>query len=215
MLIILKQVFLKYFNERHFHVGLNLYYTLLDNYITRDYFQINNASTILYDEEEGVIVANMNKGRAYILGSTFTFKGSINNHLFTRGSLTYTKGKAYDTEEPLSSIPPLFGLLEFGFEKEKFQASLSWNFNAKKNLEDYNLREGIDNIEQTPYIDEIDAYYGNPSWSIINVSSMYKMNKGLTLFLNVDNIFDLHYKEFASSISAPGRNISISALVNI
>jgi hemoglobin/transferrin/lactoferrin receptor protein len=206
---------LKYFNERKFHTGLNIYYTLLNNYITRDYFEINNASTIMYDSEEGTVVANVNKNNAYIVGSTFSFKGNINNTWHSKGSLTYTKGKTYDTKLPLSSIPPLFGNIEIGFEKERFQANLNWKFNAKKRLEDYNLIEGIDNLEQTPYNNLTNNYFGNPQWSIFSINTNYKLNRSLTFFVNIDNIFDTHYKEFASSISAPGRNLSLSVLMHI
>tara|TARA_R110001583_G_scaffold35585_3_gene118227 strand:+ start:16687 stop:19143 length:2457 start_codon:yes stop_codon:yes gene_type:complete len=206
---------LKYFNNKKFQVGLNIYYTLLDNYITRDVFEINNSSTIMYDGEQANVVANVNKDNAYIVGSTFSFKGNLNPIWFTKGSITYTKGKAYDTKEPLSSIPPLFGSLEIGFEKERFQAGLNWKFNAEKQLKDYNLIEGIDNIEQTPLDTNGNPTYGNPSWNTFNMNSNYKINNSLTLFVNIDNIFDNHYKEFASSINAPGRNIAISLLAKI
>lgn len=206
---------LKYFNNKKFQAGLNIYYTLLHNYITRDYFEVNNSGTIFYDGEEGVVVANVNKDNAYIIGGTLSFKGRLNNFLHTKGSFTYTKGKAYDTKEPLSSIPPMFGMIEVGFEKERFKANLNWKFNSKKRITDYNLIEGIDNIEQTPYNSITDTYYGNPSWSTFNFNSNFKINNNFTFFVNVDNIFDIHYKEFASSISAPGRNLSISALINI
>ncbi len=206
---------LKYFNNKKFNVGLNVYYTLLNNYITRDFFEINNAPTILYDGEEGTVVANVNKDNAYITGSTFSFKGNINETWNTKGSLTYTKGKTYDTKLPLSSIPPLFGNLEIGFEKDRFQANLNWRFNAKKRLEDYNLIEGIDNIEQTPYNALTDSFYGNPAWNTFSLHSNYKISNSFTLFLNIDNILNTHYKEFASSISAPGRNFSISANLTI
>jgi len=206
---------LKYFNNKKFHTGLNIYYTLLNNYITRDYFEINNSSTIVYDGEEGTILANVNKNNAYIIGSTFSFKGNINETWNTKGSLTYTKGKTYDTKLPLSSIPPLFGNIAIGYEKDRFQANLNWRFNAKKRLKDYNLIEGIDNLEQTPYNVTTDSYYGNPKWNTFSIHSNYKISNSFTLFLNVDNIFDTHYKEFASSISAPGRNLSLSVNLNI
>ena len=206
---------LKYFNNRKFHTGINIYYTLLNNYITRDYFEVNNSPTIMYDGEEGTVVANVNKDNAYIVGSTFSFKGNINNTWHSKGSLTYTKGKTYDTKLPLSSIPPLFGNLEIGFEKERFQANLNWKFNAKKRLEDYNLIEGIDNLEQTPYNSITDSYFGNPKWNTFSVNANYKLSNSFTIFLNVDNILDTHYKEFASSISAPGRNLSVTFLLKV
>ncbi|MCF6180615.1 TonB-dependent receptor [Lutibacter sp.] len=205
---------LKYFNNRKFSMSLSTYYILLNNYITRDYFKINNSSTIIYDGEEGNVVANVNKGNAYILGGTYSFTGKINNYLTSKASLTYTKGKAYDTHLPLSSIPPLFGSFEIGYQKNKFQASINWRFNAQKKLKDYNLVEGIDNVEQTPFNPKTNFYEGNPSWSIFNINTNYRFNNSITAYLKLDNIFDIHYKEFASSISNAGRNISISLLIN-
>ncbi|WP_457610984.1 TonB-dependent receptor plug domain-containing protein, partial [Lutibacter sp.] len=70
---------LKYFNNKRFQIGLDVYYTLLNNYITRDYFSINNSETIMYDGEEGNVVANVNKDNAYIIGSTFSFRGNLNS----------------------------------------------------------------------------------------------------------------------------------------
>ena len=206
---------LKYFNNRKSHVGLNLYYTLLDNYITRDYFEINNSPTIIYNGEEGNVMANVNKNNAYIIGSTFSFKANINANWSIKGSLTYTKGKAYDTNLPLSSIPPLFGDIEISYNYKNLQAGLNWKFNAKKSIKDYNLVEGIDNEEQTPYNSLTDSYYGNPSWNTFNFNSNYKINNSIKVFMNVENIFDVHYKEFASAISSPGRNLSLSFLLEI
>ncbi|MFD1292847.1 TonB-dependent receptor plug domain-containing protein [Lutibacter holmesii] len=205
----------KYFYNKRFHMGLDVYYTLLHNYITRDYYEMDGSSTIIYDGEEANTMANVNKGNAYIYGSTFSFSGNFNPMWYTKGSLTYTKGEAYDTKNKLSSIPPLFGMLEVGFEKDNFQVGLNWTFNGEKTLENYNLVEGIDNIEETPYNASLDTYYGSPSWSIFNVNANYRLNKNFSFFVNVDNIFDIHYKEFASAISAPGRGLSMSVLLNI
>ena len=206
---------LKYFNSKKFQTGLTIYYTLLNNYITRGQFEINNSSTIMYDGELGNVIANVNKDKAYIVGSTFSFRGNLNSLWFSKGSITYTKGKAYDTNLSLSSIPPVFGLLEIGFEKERIQASLNWKFNTKKRLQDYNLIEGIDNIEQTPFNAATNNYFGSPSWNTLNFNANYKLSSKVTLYTNITNIFDSHYKEFASSISAPGRNLSLSFLIKI
>ena len=205
----------KYFYNRRFHMGLDVYYTLLHNYITRDYYEVNGSSTIMYDGEEVNTMANVNKGNAYIYGSTFSFNGNFNPTWYTKGSITYTKGMAYDTNNRLSSIPPLFGMLEVGFEKDRFQVGLNWAFNGEKTIENYNLVEGIDNIEETPYNASLDSYYGSPSWSIFNLNANYRLNNNFSFFVNLDNIFDIHYKEFASAISAPGRNLSASVLINI
>jgi len=205
---------LKHFNNKKFNISFNTYYTLLDNYIARDAILFNGSPTILYDGELAQIIANVNHKTAYIVGSTLSFKGRFNNNWNTGGSFTYTKGKTYDTKLPLSSIPPFFGNIEIGYSKNKFETALNFKFNGRKKLKDYNLIEGIDNIEQTPFSNTTNQYYGTPSWNTLNFYSKYQVSSAIGLQFRVDNIFDIHYKEFASSISASGRNFSISMLIN-
>ncbi|WP_117880166.1 TonB-dependent receptor [Aureibaculum luteum] len=205
---------LKYFNKKKFYVSGTVYYTLLDNYITREGFMLNGNTTMIYEGEEANIVANVNKDQAYIYGGTFDVKGTISDHLSTRASVTYTKGKAYDTEEPLSSIPPLFGMVELSHEKGRFNSSIDFKFNGRKRPEDYNITEDIDRYDETPYLAETDSYYGTPAWTTLNINSKYKLSKNLDFMVAIDNIFDNHYKEFASGISAPGRNFSFTLLGN-
>ena len=206
---------LKYFSDRTFRAGFNFYYTLLSNYIARDYFMLNGSSEIMYDGEEGNVVANINKDAAHIVGSTFSIKGNLSSYWFTKGSITYTSGRSHDTNQPLSSIPPIFGMAELSYDNDRFQANLNWRFNGKKKLNDYNLIEGIDNIEQTPFDSETNSYLGTPSWNTFNLNANYKFSNHFSLFINLDNILDTHYKEFASSISAAGRNVSLTILVKV
>ncbi len=204
---------IKYFNHKKSNLSFTTYYTLLNRYITREAFQLNGSPTIEYDGEIVNTIANVNKGTASIYGATVSFNGKITSQFFGKASATYTKGKANDTGDPLSSIPPLFGMLEFGYLKNKWETSLNFRFNAKKQFSDYNLIEGIDNIEQTPFNTQTGAYdLGNPSWRTITYNLSYRPNKKIHLILNVANIFDQHYKEFASAISAPGRNFTLSIL---
>jgi len=205
---------IKYFDEKKTYLGLTTYYTLLNNYIVRGPFTINGESQIYYNGELANVVANVNMGNAYIVGGTMTFKGQLSNTWNTRASLTYTKGTAYDTGEPLSSIPPLFGNVEFNYVRNRIETGLNFVFNSFKSVDDYNLSEGIDNIEQTPYILEDDSYYGSPSWYTLNYYMRIKTSKYVDVLINIDNILDHHYKEFASGISAPGRNFSFTVIGN-
>jgi hemoglobin/transferrin/lactoferrin receptor protein len=205
---------LKYLNDKKFNFGLNVYYTLLNNYIARESFSINGGSTILYDDEIVATFANLNNKNAYIVGSTFSFKGRFQNYWSTNGSVTYTKGKSYDLGLPLSSIPPVFGNLELIFAKNKYELALNYRFNGTKKIEDYNLVEGIDNEEQTPYDSLTGQHVGTPNWNTFSFYSKYKISETIDFQFRVDNIFDQHYKEFASAISTPGRNFSVSVFIN-
>ncbi|MCA0932942.1 TonB-dependent receptor [Lutimonas saemankumensis] len=205
---------IKFFDEKKSFVGLTGYYTLLNNYIVRAPYILNGSSQIIYDGELSNVVANVNKGNAYLIGGTFTFKGQLTNTWNTRATITYTEGNTYDTEEPLSSIPPLFGRVEFNYVRNRIETGMNMVFNGIKKAEDYNLSEGIDNIEETPYLIDQDAYYGTPPWYTLNYYMRIKTSKYVDLLINVDNIMDHHYKEFASAISAPGRNFSFTVIGN-
>ena len=209
---------LQYFNNRMFSISANVYYTLLDNYIIRAPFdrfrQEEGASVIAYDGEDNLeVVANVNRGNAAIKGGTFSFQGAFDHSWQAKGSVTYTEGRTYDTKTPLSSIPPLFGNLFLSYQNHKAEFQLGYEFNAAKKVKDYNLEEGIDNLFQTPVIDQSATedrykYAGTPSWETFNLSVHFEMNPNTAFLFQVDNLFDRHYKEFASGISAPGRNFS-------
>lgn len=204
---------LKYINDKKFNIGLSVYYSLLDKYISRQPFALDGNSTIIYDGETVETFANVNHNNAYITGTTFSFGGKVFGNWKTHGSITYTKGESMNSDLPLSSIPPIFGDLELQFAKNRFEASLNFRFNGTKELNQYNLSEGIDNIEQTPVDINSGEYLGTPSWNIFNFYMKYKVSKKVDFQININNIFDLHYKEFASGISSPGRNFSASFFI--
>ncbi|MGK0127492.1 MAG: hemoglobin/transferrin/lactoferrin receptor protein [Candidatus Azotimanducaceae bacterium] len=205
---------LKYLNDKKFNLGLNIYYSLLDKYISREQFSLGGDSSIIYDGEEVETYANVNNDNAYIAGTTFSFGGKVIDNLKINGSITYTKGESTDTNLPLSSIPPIFGDLEVLFAKNRFEVALNFRFNGSKELNEYNLVEGIDNIEQSPFNTSTQKHLGTPSWNTFNFYSKHKISKALSLQVNIDNIFDIHYKEFASGISSAGRNFSLSLFFN-
>ena len=57
---------------------------------------------------------------------------------------------------------------------------------------------------------DIDMYFGSPSWVTLGFNSSYAFNQHWKLQGMIGNLFDEHYREFASGISAPGRNFSFS-----
>jgi len=211
----------KYFNKKKFRIGFSTYYTLLDHYIQRDFVldANGNKTQIEFDGEFGNAVSNQNKGTAYITGFTANYLGKVSENWTTSGFITYTKGRTYDTKEAMSSIPPLFGQFEINYKNYKIELGANLRFNSKKDIEDYNFTEGIDNVEETPIINptatsDIDKYFGSPSWCTLGFNGKYIVNNNLSVQARISNLFDEHYKEFASGISAPGRNLSLSFIAN-
>ncbi|WP_299016094.1 TonB-dependent receptor [uncultured Polaribacter sp.] len=212
---------LKYFNDKKFRIGANVYYTLLNNYIQRDFVFNEDGSIqqVEFDGEFGNAVSNQNKGTAYITGFTANYLGRISKAWKTSGFVTYTKGRTYDTNEPMSSIPPLFGQFEVNYSVNKLALGAEVRFNAKKDIKDFNITEGIDNHDLTPIINpngtiETDIYFGSPSWVTLGFNGSYVVNANFTVQTRLDNIFDQHFREFASGIASQGRNLSISLIAN-
>lgn len=211
----------KYFNNKKFRFGVNVYYTLLDNYIQRD-FVYNTDGTIKqveFDGELGNAVSNQNKERAFITGFTANYLGRISNAWKTSGFITYTKGRTYDTSEPMSSIPPLFGQFEVSFRADKIELGGAIRFNSKKNIKDFNITEGIDNHDLTPIVDAnaievTEMYFGSPNWMTLGLNGRYAVSKNVSVLARLDNLLDKHYIEFASGVASPGRNLSISFMAN-
>jgi hemoglobin/transferrin/lactoferrin receptor protein len=181
------------------------------------YGAASNAGQLLYDDEMGNIVANQNRGNAFIHGYTASYQGKLSEYFTTNGFVTYTKGRTYDSDEPLSSIPPLFGQFNINYTNKKLQIGTSLRFNSKKEISDFNFTEGIDNHDLTPIINEnavedVNKYFGSPSWVTFGFNSSFAFNENWKLQGVISNLFDQHFREFASGISAPGRNFSFSLI---
>jgi hemoglobin/transferrin/lactoferrin receptor protein len=215
---------LKFFNKRTFSLGFNMYYTYLVHNIARR----PTGDQIVYDGELSDVVVNLNNKGAYIKGFTANYFGRLDQNWKTSGFITFTEGEskgflesraAESIVEPMSSIPPLFGRFELSYRKRKLELTASFRFNAKKDITKYNISEGIDNHVQTPIVDAnatdaVDKYYGTPSWKTFGLNGRYSVNENFTVQGMITNIFDEHYKEFASGISAPGRNFSVAIQAN-
>ena len=50
----------------------------------------------------------------------------------------------------------------------------------------------------------------NPAWQCWNIRGGYQHRSGLTATLAIENVLDLHYRYFASGMSAAGRSVNVS-----
>ena len=214
----------KFIKNKRNQISINGFYTLIKDYISRSNFVVENDSstvaedTVVYDEETVTTIANVNGDDAYIFGGTIDFSINPIQNFFIKGNATITEGKT-KKNIALPSISPLFGSLSVAYDKGKINASVSYRYTSKKKPGDYSPN-GEDNLEQSPLFDpnplvSDDEYYvGTPSWSVFNTAIQYQLNKTFGLQIGVDNIFDIHYKEFASGISSPGRNFKTSVILD-
>lgn len=206
----------KFLNNKKNIVSVNFYYTHITNHIIRDVFKLLNdfstddPYTILYNAEEVKTIANVNFGRAYIYGGSFDSQFKIIEKLFLTSSLTYTKGGSVKNRYNLPSISPLFGRFNLKWVQSNLKSQLSFRFSDSKSPMEYSSG-GEDGLDETPFLgynENGKVYNGSPSWGVFKFSTSYLFSNKLKTALILDNIFDIHYREFASGISSPGRNFN-------
>ena len=183
-----------------FFIGTNAYYTLLTNALTVQNSTFNNQDSIVFDGQLSQVRTTTNAGEAYVYGFEGMISGKLSEHFNLIGTVNYTKGriKTDTIPYPLDHIPPVFGKFSLSYTVKKFNTEFFVNYSGWKRLEDYNFI-GEDNYA---YATE----NGMPSWYTLNLRLNYVFNKDASLQVACENILDHNYRNFASNISAPGRN---------
>lgn len=186
--------------------GLSLqatgYCTLLKNALTVGTGTFNGVDSVVYDGQLSQVMTTTNAGRAYVYGFEAMLSGKLNDHLSMMATVNYTKGRNVMDSIPLDHIPPVFGKIAMVYTLGKLRTELFMNYSGWKRLADYNM-VGEDNFAYaTPY--------GMPSWATLNARVNYNFSRQVSLQVACENILDQNYRNFASNISAPGRNFIVT-----
>ena len=196
-----------YFSIRGFstiisrHIG-RAEYTVYSDITTTD------TSTIIYNNEEVTTIANKNLGNRFIHGFSIDGFNNLSRSLKIDYSLTYTQGDNNESYGPLPSISPLFGSLSLNYINNDLTIRAVYKFSDSKDPSEFSIG-GEDGLDETPYIigqDGLKNFLGTPSWSDFSILASKKISSNSSLRLGIMNIFDIHYRTFASGISAPGRS---------
>lgn len=192
--------------EKKFQLDVSAWATSLEQAIVVREFKFNGADSIVYNGIKTKVTAMQNADRAMILGASMGFIASFNNQLSFKNTITYTYGRYTDAKTqtviPLDHIPPVFGQSSLIYKGRGFDGEFFVRYNGKKNLRDYSP-SGEDNLQYA-------TADGMPAWYTFNIRTGFNLSKYLRVGLACENIFDVHYRNFASGISAPGRNVIVS-----
>jgi hemoglobin/transferrin/lactoferrin receptor protein len=200
----------------------NYYYTLLKNAIVLKEFKYNGKDSLMFNGAMSQVKAAQNVDEAYIQGLYGAITADLNDHVSFKSSLTYTVGQYrqhlpsnsydanHDTIIPLDHIPPMYGRTSLLYHFKKFESEIYAMYSASKLSRDYCL--GAEDNESYS-ADPVNGYM--PGWITLNVKTSYKITKNVLVNLGIENIFDTHYRVFASGISAAGRNIMVALRVKI
>jgi hemoglobin/transferrin/lactoferrin receptor protein len=184
------------------NIELTYFYTKLIDAIVTDNFTFNNASTLFYDNGLKNVIANQNKGKAFVTGFSVETKSNFAKNLVLNASYNITLGRVINDDQsktPLDHIPPSFGKVGITYNPQIATFEIYLLYNGQKQLSDYS-NSGEDNLVYAPST-------GIPAWETYNFKASTKSFKGFTLFAGIENILDIQYRNFASGINAGGRNI--------
>ena len=184
--------------------NVNVYYTKLTNALITQNSQFQGADSILYDGQLSQVMSTVNAGKAYIYGLEGALAGQLNNYISVLGTVNYTLGRVLtDTVPyPLDHIPPVFGKFSVISSVNRLRTELFVNYSGWKRIKDYNMI-GEDNFEYA-------TAQGMPSWFTLNARVSYAITKDISLQVACENILDQNYRQYASNITAPGRNFILT-----
>ncbi len=190
--------------------ALRFYNTSIRDYIGRE-FLLDYSTGTGYD----AIQINSNIGNTYIRGASFEGKWNFNSYISLSSDFTFTDAGEIELFGPLPSILPFYGTSILEYKKNKISAQILHQFSSSKNPESYSYG-GEDGLEETPIRRNASGeleFAGIPSWSIFSISGKYQWGKKITVRAGLENIFDIHYRTFASGISAPGRSLILGGSI--
>ena len=188
-----------------YEISATGFYTYLNNAIVRMNASFLGDTMIIAEESFHRVQKNVNTNSAYVYGFSGNVIFDFNKKWKFRSGINYVKGRSSidDKEIPTAHIPPLYGNVNLSFKTDQFTIEGVVRFNAKKPLSEYAPSGSSDNEEEaTPE--------GTLVWTTYNVYSSYELTDSININLAVENIFDIHYRPFASGVSAAGRNFIIS-----
>ena len=208
--------------EQSFNLDLNLtrhiagrlhwenviWITALNDAIVTDFFQFNGQDSIVFDGVTSRVLANQNKNRARLWGFSSNLEADISDQFAGYASIAYTRGRILQAgaDQPLDHIPPLHGRAGLRYHNSRLNIEIFALFNGKKPIDQYSPT-GEDNELYAPP-------GGMPGWLTLNLRAGCRLHQHFQLQAGVDNLLDRQYRNFASGINAPGRNVWITLRVN-
>lgn len=200
----------KYFGD-FIKADVTLFYTYLDNAITRRDFTLNGQDSILYDGTMSKVQALQNAAFARTWGiqtgieikflRNFSFITDIN---FQKGEEELDDGSF----SPSRHAAPLFGVVKLNYSSNKFFANLYLQFSEAKEFDDLPEEE---KAKTEIYAKDKNGNPYSPAWYTLNFKCNYQWLENFDIGFGIENITDQRYKPYSSGIAAAGRNFIFSA----
>ena len=167
---------------------------------------LNNQDSVIYSGELSQVQSIQNAAEAMIYGVQVGFECKIWKGIGLASRVNYQVGEEElddGSVSPLRHAPPLFGSARLTYQRERFQAQVSSDYNGK-----------VSNGNLAPSEQEKDYIYAlnddgrpySPEWVVFNSRASYQVKDNFMVSAGVENILNKRYRPYSSGISAPGRN---------
>ncbi|MEM6963208.1 MAG: TonB-dependent receptor plug domain-containing protein [Bacteroidota bacterium] len=189
-----------------YKVSATGFYTHLQDAIIRSDATFFGDSTLWAEDSYKDVQKNINAQSANIVGFSGNIAFDFNKNWSFNSSINFIRGRSQldSLEQPLAHIPPTYGRTSLAFQSDRVRLEAVVRYNAAKPLSEYGPAGSADNE------DEAIPDVGTLGWTTYNFYSSYKMSDRVSLNFAIENISDIHYRTFASGVSAPGRNFILS-----
>ncbi len=216
------------------------YTSLKDFIVRRTFALPDGSNTLVMDGDTLETIAKVNAETGYIYGWSANASLYIGSRFSLTSDLHFTKGRTtfreyddagvaiIDTLVPAAHIPPMYGSTTLTFTGKKFKISGAVRYQGEKLLGEYAVanvffddngqlqveKEGTEDNPELAYT-RLDSEgnletVGTLAWTTFNLYTSWQLSERFTVNLAVENITDLHYRQFSSGLSAPGRNFILS-----
>lgn len=180
-------------------IALTGFYTLLRDAIVARNTTLNGQDSIEVEGTVARIQTNQNASQAQVYGYFAGFSAELTDRWNCYARYNFTYGQETESNVPLAHIPPVFASAGMNYSYDGFMGELSVLYNGAKSIDRY-APGGTDNADAA-------LADGVPAWWTLNLNATYFISRTLQAQFGLENILDVHYRTFASGISAPGRNL--------
>lgn len=187
-------------------IMVNTFYTLIDNVIIREDYNLNGQDSLLYQGQMLRIQSLTNSKSGTIMGLESQIKFPITRDINFKSSFNMISGSTSDGN-PLRHVSPNFGNTSVSWNHSPFKAMLYANYNME--LSNADLTPSEQSKTHIYAMDQNGLPY-SPAWWTLNVKAGVTFSKSLKLNVGLENILNKRYRPYSSGISAPGRNLIIS-----
>ena len=182
-------------------IEISAFYTYLIDAMVRRDFLFDGKDSIMYDGTLSKVEAVVNTGEAQIYGFSAAISVNLSKHFLFKTNCSWMDGEDGDGI-PLRHISPFFGSSSLVFKTKMVNVVFYSDYNGWKKFNDMAPSEQAKT--------EMYTVDGSPSWYTLNIKTVFQINSAVQLNFGLENIMDIHYRQYSSGISAPGRNFIVA-----